>query len=60
MIFLSQPAGRDLASIGVVGRGASMPPRPPKAPVSRAPANLRNEDLRLLSILTRRALERLD
>jgi len=40
----SQPAGRDLASRGVVGRGASM----------------RNEDLRLLSILTRMALERLD
>jgi hypothetical protein len=60
MIFLSQPAGRDLASSGVVGRGASMHPRPPKKPVSRAPANLRNEDLRLLSILTRRALERLD
>ena len=59
-MFLSQPAGRDLASIGVVGRSASMRPRPPKTPVSRATADLRNEDLRLLSILTGRALERLD
>ena len=60
MIFPSKPAGRDLASSGVVGHDTSMLPRPPPKPVSRALANLRNEDLRLLRILTRRALERLD
>jgi len=56
----SHPAGRHLAGSGVVGRGTNMHPRPRKSPVSRAPAKLRDEDLRLLSILTRRALERLD
>jgi hypothetical protein len=60
MIFLSQPAGRDLTSSDVVGRGVSTHPRHTRKPVSRALANLRNEDLRLLSVLTRRALERLD
>jgi len=56
----SQPTGRDLTSSGVVGRGVSTHPRPPRRLVSRALANLRIEDLRLLSVLTRRALERLD
>ena len=60
MIFLSQPTGRDLTSSDVVGRGVSTHPRSPRKPVSRALANLRNQDLRLLSVLTRRALERLD
>jgi len=53
--------GSDPADSGVVGSGASSHSRPPKNPVSRAPAKLRrDEDLRLLSILTRRALGRLD
>ena len=61
MILLSQPTGTVPASSGVVvGRGVSRRPRPPSKPASRALANLRNEDFRLLSILTRRALERLD
>ena len=60
MIFLSQPAGRDLTSSDVVGRGIRMHSRPPEKPVSRALANLRDEDLGLLSVLTRRVLERLD
>jgi len=47
----AKPAGRDLTSSDVGQK-----------PVSRALANLnlRNEDLRLLSVLTRRTLERLD
>jgi len=44
----------------VVGRDVSTHPRLPEKPVSRAFANLRDEDSRLLSILTRRVLERLD
>jgi len=60
MIFLSEHHGRDLTSSDVVGRGVSTHPRPPRKLVSRALADLRNEDLRLLSVLTRRALERLD
>ena len=60
MIFLSQPAGRDLAIRGVVGFDAILHPRPPKEQVSHALANLRNNDLRLLGILTRSALEKLD
>ena len=62
MTFLSGPVGRDLASSGVVGRGASMDPRSQKESVSRALTNLktRGEDLQLLSVLTSRALERLD
>jgi hypothetical protein len=64
MIFLSHPAGRDLASSGVIGCGASTHPRLPKKPVLDALANfkaiLRNENFRLLSILARSALERLD
>ena len=60
MILLSQPTGRDLAASGVVGRGVSTRPRSPSKSMSRALANLKNEDFRLLSILTRRALERLD
>ena len=60
MIFFSQLTGRDLATSGVVCRGVSTRPRPPSKRVSRALANWRNEDFRLLSILTHRALERLD
>ena len=60
MIFLSQPAGRDLTSSDVVDRGMSTHPRLPKKSVSRALANLRDEDLELLSVLTSRALGRLD
>ena len=67
MIFLSQTIGnRDLAS-DVVGRGEGMllhglPGhfQPRKRRMSRGLANLRDEDLRVLSVLTRRALERLD
>jgi len=44
----------------VVRRDVSTHPRLPKKPVSRALANLRNEDSRLLSVLTRSVLERLD
>jgi hypothetical protein len=51
---------RDLTSSDVVGRGVSTHPRPPRELVPRALANLKNEDLRLLSVLNRRALERLD
>jgi hypothetical protein len=59
MIFLSN--GRDLTSSGdVVGRDVSTHPRLPKKPVSRALANLRDKDSLLLSVLTRRVLERLD
>jgi hypothetical protein len=67
MIFLSETVGRDLASSAVVGRGAGtlvhgLPdhPRPRNIPEARGLANLRDEDLRLLSVLTRRALEGLD
>ena len=60
MISLSQSASRDLTSSDVVGRGVNTDPQHPREPVSRALTNLRNEDLRLLSVLTRRALERLD
>ena len=60
MIFLSQPGGRDLTSSDVVVRDESTHPRPPRKPLPRALANLRNQDLRLLSVLTRRVLERLD
>jgi len=59
----SQPAGGDPASGGRhpwSRRGESMHPLLPKRSVSRANDKLRHEDLRLLSILTRRALERLD
>jgi hypothetical protein len=61
MIFLSKPAGRDLANSDVVGRGASTHHRSRKKLVSRglAGANLRDEDVRLLSVLTRRTLESL-
>ena len=44
----------------LVGRGVSTHPRPPRKPVSRALADLRNDGSRLLGVLTRRALERLD
>ena len=60
MILLSQPTGRNLASSGVAGRVVSTRPRRFPKPASRALANLRDEDFRLLSILTRRALERLN
>ena len=60
MIMFSQPSGRDLASGGVVGRGASTHLQPPQKTTSHAFAYLRNEDFRLLGVLTRRALERLD
>ena len=67
MIFLSEPVQRNLASSDVIGRGVGAllhgPPdhlQPRKKPASRGLANLRDEDLRLLSVLTRRALDRLD
>jgi hypothetical protein len=62
MIFLSKPAGRDLASSGVVGFDAIPHSEPPKELVSRAlrVASLRNKDFRLLGVLTRSVLERLD
>jgi hypothetical protein len=51
----------------VIGRGVDLPlhdllDRPPKRKnlVSRGLSNMRDEDLRLLSVLTRRAIERLD
>jgi hypothetical protein len=55
MIFLSKPR-RDLQvpSSDVVGRGAGTHPR-----TSRGLANFKEEDLRLLNILARRALESL-
>jgi len=57
----SKHNGRDLTSSSdVVGRGVSTHPRPPRILLSRALANLRNEDLRLLSVLNSRAFERLD
>ena len=66
MIFLSQTVGRDLAS-DVAGHGEGMllhvlPGlfQPREKRVSRGLPNLRDEDSRLLSVLTRRALERLD
>ena len=58
MIFLSK-SGRDLVNSVVVARGAGTPPRPRRNLVSRRLANLREEDLRLLNVLTRRALESL-
>lgn len=59
MIFLSSTIGRDLAD-SVIGRGMPLHrlrdhPQPPKPPVLDL-ASLRDEDLRLLSVLTRRAL----
>ena len=66
MIFPSETVGRDLAS-SVVSRGEGallhgLPdyPRPRKIPEARGLANLRDKDLRLLSVLTRRALASLD
>ena len=66
MIFFSETVGRDLENSGVVGHSAGtllhgLPdhPRPRKSPVSQDLANLRDEDLRLLSVLTHRALESL-
>ena len=69
MLFLSEMVGRNLASSDVVGRGAGtlvhglpVPDHPQlrRNPVLRALAGLRNEDLRLLSVLTRRALDSLN
>lgn len=60
MIFLSETVGRDLTSSDVVGRGAGTHSRPGKNSVSRGLANSRDDDLRLLDVLTRRVLERLD
>ena len=69
MLFLRKMVGRNFASSDVVGRGAGtlvhgLPapdhPQARRNPVSRALAGLRNEDLRLLSVLTRRALESLN
>jgi hypothetical protein len=76
MIFLSQTVRdlgnffsvpETSGSSGVIGRGAGTPlhdlldhPQKRKKPVSRGLANLRDEDLRLLSVLTRRAIESLD
>ena len=59
MIFLSSTIGRDLAS-DVIGRGTPLyghpdDPQPPKLPVLDL-TSLRDEDLRLLSAVTRRAL----
>ena len=64
MIFLSSTIGRDFASRDVIGPGTPLHDlpghlQPRKNPVSSL-ANLRDEDLRLLSVLTRRALDRLD
>jgi hypothetical protein len=60
MIFLIK-SGRDFSNSardsGVVARGAGTHPRPRENLVSRGLTNLREEDLRLLSVLTRRAFE---
>ena len=58
MVFLSETVGRDLTDL--VGRGAGTHSRSGKNSVSRGLANSRDEGLRLLNVLTRRALERLD
>ena len=61
MIFLSKSANsvpRDLPNSDVVGRGASKH-QSRKQLVSRGLANLRDEDLQLLRVLARRALESL-
>jgi hypothetical protein len=66
MIVLSSTIGRDLASDAVDrDEGMLLPGLPGhfqlrKRRVSWGLANLRDEDLRLLSVLTRRALEGLD
>jgi hypothetical protein len=67
VIFFSERSGRDLASNDVINRGPGhgLPdhPQPRKDPVSRGLANLRplrDEDLRLLSVLTRQALDGID
>ena len=57
MIFLSR---RDLTSNDVVGRGVNTHARPRKHLVLRGLANLIDEDLRFLSVLTGKAFERLD
>ena len=57
MIFLSR---RDFASSDVVGRGVTEHTRFRTNRASRGLPNLRDEDLRLLNVLTSRALERLD
>jgi hypothetical protein len=57
VIFLSR---RDLTSNDVVGRGVNTRARPRKHLVLRGLANLIDEDLRFLSVLTGKAFERLD
>ena len=57
MVFLSR---RDLSNSDVVGLGLSMHTRPRTNRALRSLTNLRDEDLRLLNVLTRRALERLN
>jgi hypothetical protein len=64
MIFLSEPVSRDIASSDVAGHDAGTLfhglldySQPQKTPVSRGLANLRDEDLQLLSVLAHRALE---
>lgn len=72
--FLSQTIGRDLGNVlatparrGVISRRAGLPLHSPPVDLqtreqlaSRGLAHVRDEDLRLLSVLTRRALESLD
>ena len=67
MIFLSETAGRDLASSDFVIRdlGTSVldfpdHPLPRKDRMSRGIANLRGEDLGLLDVLTRKAFSGFD
>lgn len=67
MIFLSETTGRDLARSDVIGRGVGRPLhglpgrfQSRKKLVSRGLANFRDEDFRLLSVLVRRVLDRLD
>ena len=64
MVFLSETVGRDLASTGVVDRDAATslhghPDHPQQKSVSRGSANSREENLRLLNVLARSALENL-
>ena len=65
MPFLGKMVGRDLAGSDV-GRGTGTlahgpdHPQARRNPVSRALAGMKDEDLRLLSVLTRRALDSLN
>ena len=63
MIFVSETVGRDLASGGRAGtpiNGHPDHPQPRKKQILRGLTNSTDEDIRLLSLLTRRTYKSID